>query len=138
MTTQIKRWITKALPLQEKAKSLAEALNINAYLSAMLVQRGIETFDEAKEFFRPSLSIEKYIDGIFNSIPSTCFMVGVHIRRGDYETYLNGRFFFSFDQYKDLMLKIQSIHNEKNVHFINLRKNLYSRDSYTTTAAVLI
>src|SRR4051812_33346103 len=56
MNTQIKRWITKTLPQQEKAKSLAEALNVNPYISVMLVQRGIETFEEAKDFFRPSLS----------------------------------------------------------------------------------
>lgn len=56
MTTQIKRWITKALPSQEKAKSLAQALNINPYNAVMLVQRGIDTFEEARSFFRPSLS----------------------------------------------------------------------------------
>ncbi|ABG60901.1 single-stranded-DNA-specific exonuclease RecJ [Cytophaga hutchinsonii] len=56
MNTTTKRWITKTLPAQEKARSLAEALNINAYISAMLVQRNIETFEEAKNFFRPSLS----------------------------------------------------------------------------------
>jgi single-stranded-DNA-specific exonuclease len=56
LNTQIKRWITKQLPEQEKAKSLSEALNVNPYIAAMLVQRGIEKFEEAKEFFRPSLS----------------------------------------------------------------------------------
>lgn len=56
MNTQIKRWITKALPAQETAKSLAQALNINAYIAVMLVQRSIKTFEEAKNFFRPTLS----------------------------------------------------------------------------------
>jgi single-stranded-DNA-specific exonuclease len=56
LNTQIKRWITKALPAQEKAKSLSEALNVNPYIAVMLVQRGIETFEQAKDFFRPSLS----------------------------------------------------------------------------------
>lgn len=55
MATQIKRWITKSLPAQEKAKFLADALNVNPYIAVMLVQRGIETFEEAKDFFRPSL-----------------------------------------------------------------------------------
>ena len=56
MNTQTKRWITKDLPLQEKAKVLSEALTVNPYIAVMLVQRGIETFEEAKGFFRPSLS----------------------------------------------------------------------------------
>jgi len=56
LNTQTKRWITKDLPLQEKAKVLSEALTVNPYIAVMLVQRGIETFEEAKGFFRPSLS----------------------------------------------------------------------------------
>ena len=55
MNTQTKRWITKALPSQEKAKLLAQALNINPYNAVMLAQRGIDTFEEARSFFRPSL-----------------------------------------------------------------------------------
>jgi len=55
LNTQTKRWITKALPSQEKAKLLAQALNINPYNAVMLAQRGIDTFEEARSFFRPSL-----------------------------------------------------------------------------------
>ena len=56
MITQIKRWIEKKTPDTEKTAALAQALNVNTYITAMLVQRGIQTFDEAKSFFRPALS----------------------------------------------------------------------------------
>ncbi|MGN6646394.1 MAG: single-stranded-DNA-specific exonuclease RecJ [Cytophaga sp.] len=56
MITQIKRWIEKKIPDTEKAAALTQALNVNPYIAAMLVQRGIQTFDEAKSFFRPLLS----------------------------------------------------------------------------------
>lgn len=50
-----KRWnILQADPARVSA--LQSALNINAVLCRILVQRGIETFDEAKSFFRPQLS----------------------------------------------------------------------------------
>ncbi len=50
-----KRWnILKAD--DAKINSLHNALNINRNLCKILVQRGIETFDEAKIFFRPQLS----------------------------------------------------------------------------------
>ena len=39
-----------------KVKLLQQALNINSSICRMLVERGIETFDEAKKFFRPQLS----------------------------------------------------------------------------------
>jgi single-stranded-DNA-specific exonuclease len=51
-----KRWIHKELPRKEKIATLSDALNINPYLSTILLQRGIATAEEAKDYFRPSLS----------------------------------------------------------------------------------
>src|ERR1044072_3748328 len=50
------RWKLKAKPDAGKVTALAKALNGNEIISALLVQRGITTFDEAKKFFRPSLA----------------------------------------------------------------------------------
>lgn len=50
------RWTLKPKPHPEKIKALQKALDIDAHIATLLVQRGIETFDEAKTFFRPSLS----------------------------------------------------------------------------------
>jgi len=41
---------------KSKSKELQEALQINATLCDLLVQRGIESYDDAKAFFRPNLS----------------------------------------------------------------------------------
>jgi single-stranded-DNA-specific exonuclease len=49
------RWTIKPRPLEEKIKNLAQALNVEDFVATLLVQRGIETFDDAKNFFRPSL-----------------------------------------------------------------------------------
>jgi single-stranded-DNA-specific exonuclease len=51
-----KRWEYKAEPTAGKVQELSEAININNYLSAILIQRGIDTYDKAKKFFRPSLT----------------------------------------------------------------------------------
>ena len=50
-----KRWLTKELPAKEQIKELSQAININSYLAAILIQRGITDFDSARNFFRPSL-----------------------------------------------------------------------------------
>ena len=39
----------------DKVNALQQALSISPVLCKILVQRGIETFDEAKTFFRPKL-----------------------------------------------------------------------------------
>ncbi|UWY28934.1 single-stranded-DNA-specific exonuclease RecJ [Flavobacterium sp. TR2] len=49
------RWTLKPKPSEEKIKHLAQALNVEDFVATLLIQRGIETFDEAKNFFRPSL-----------------------------------------------------------------------------------
>ncbi|MFK8115425.1 MAG: hypothetical protein AB8B91_24725 [Rubripirellula sp.] len=45
-------------------------------------------------------------------------MVGVHIRHGDYATFMDGRYFFSVDQYVDAMRKIVAQLPGKRVAFL--------------------
>jgi single-stranded-DNA-specific exonuclease len=49
------RWTIKPKPSEEKVKLLAEALNVEKFVATLLVQRGIETYDQARQFFRPNL-----------------------------------------------------------------------------------
>ena len=49
------RWTLKPKPLPENIKYLREALQVDEVVATLLLQRGIETYDEAKTFFRPSL-----------------------------------------------------------------------------------
>lgn len=50
------RWTIKPKPSEEKVKLLAEALNVEEFVATLLVQRGIETFEQARQFFRPTLA----------------------------------------------------------------------------------
>jgi len=49
------RWTLKPKPNSEIVSKLASQLGIEIPIAALLVQRGIETFDDTKKFFRPSL-----------------------------------------------------------------------------------
>ena len=49
------RWTLKPLPDVETTKYLAEKLGVEYSIAALLVQRGITTFEQAKTFFRPQL-----------------------------------------------------------------------------------
>ena len=50
------RWTIKPKPSEEKIKQLAAALNVEEFVATLLVQRGIETFEDARQFFRPTLA----------------------------------------------------------------------------------
>lgn len=50
-----KRWKIREVPDEQAVLALADSLNISHALAALLIQRGIANFFEAKTFFRPSL-----------------------------------------------------------------------------------
>jgi single-stranded-DNA-specific exonuclease len=50
------RWTIKPKPSEEKVKNLVEALKVEEFVATLLVQRGIETYEEARQFFRPTLN----------------------------------------------------------------------------------
>jgi single-stranded-DNA-specific exonuclease len=49
------RWTLKTTPNKKKVSQLSNDLSVNPILASLLVQRKIDTFKKAKEFFRPSL-----------------------------------------------------------------------------------
>ncbi|MFM8951326.1 MAG: single-stranded-DNA-specific exonuclease RecJ, partial [Bacteroidota bacterium] len=51
------RWVRKPQADQESITSLSKELNIHPVLAQMLIQRGHDTFEKAKVFFRPSLDM---------------------------------------------------------------------------------
>jgi len=49
------RWTLKSQTEKEKVEKLAEELQVDFTIASILCQRDIETFNDAKKFFRPSL-----------------------------------------------------------------------------------
>ena len=50
------RWTIKPKPEQKEIDFLANALGVEELVAQLLLQRGVRTFEEAKQFFRPRLS----------------------------------------------------------------------------------
>ncbi len=49
------RWTIKQKPEEEKINQLTASLQVEKFVASLLIQRGITTFDEARQFFRPTL-----------------------------------------------------------------------------------
>ena len=49
------RWTLKPKPDPQKTRALQDALQVDEIVAMLLLQRGIETYEDAKTFFRPSL-----------------------------------------------------------------------------------
>lgn len=87
----VKRWLYKDVPASEQIEQLSKAININPYLSAILLQRGIKNFDEAKDFFRPSLEklhdpfLMKDMDKAVNRLKAAIDLQEKILIYGDYD-----------------------------------------------------
>ena len=49
------RWSLKPQPKKDKVEKLAKELQVSSKIATILCQRNIETFEDAKKYFRPSL-----------------------------------------------------------------------------------
>ena len=52
-----KRWVIKPKNNVKKTNKLCSELGVNAVIAELLLHRGIETYQQAKHFFRPSLDL---------------------------------------------------------------------------------
>jgi single-stranded-DNA-specific exonuclease len=50
------RWTLKSKPEKEKINKLVNELQVDEIVATLLIQRGIETFEQARQFFRPTLN----------------------------------------------------------------------------------
>lgn len=50
------RWTLLSKPEKEKVQKLQNELNIDEIIATLLIQRGIETFEQSRQFFRPTLN----------------------------------------------------------------------------------
>jgi single-stranded-DNA-specific exonuclease len=50
------RWTIKTKPEKEKVQKLQSELQVDELIATLLLQRGVENYDQAKTFFRPSLN----------------------------------------------------------------------------------
>lgn len=64
--------------------------------------------EEIRRVFRPADSIVEAVNSFFyHARESSDIIVGVHIRRGDYNKWREGKYFYSFEQYLSLCLLLK-------------------------------
>lgn len=86
-----KRWVIREAPNEESLAELSKKLNINSRLTALLMQRGISTFEASKDFFRPSLAhlhdpfLMKNMDRAVNRLCDAIFAGEKIMIYGDYD-----------------------------------------------------
>ena len=77
-----------------------------------------QTLPELKRIFRPKNEIMQKAEAMVAGLrQDSDLVVGVHIRRGDYATWNNGRFFYELEDYRQFMLRVQECYKDKRMSF---------------------
>lgn len=78
----------------------------------------LQSKKELQHIFTPKMEITKQADNLIMPYKNkNAIVFGVHIRRGDYATWNDGRFFFSHEEYYDFMKQVANLFPNKQVVF---------------------
>ena len=90
-----------------------------------------QTKPQLKQVFRPKEEImQKAEEMVADLREESDMVVGVHIRRGDYVTWHEGRFFYELEEYRQFMLRIQECYKGKCVSFFISSNEDFSPDFF--------
>ena len=90
-----------------------------------------QTLPELKRIFRPKDEIMNKAERMIADLKETTdIVVGVHIRRGDYATWNDGRFFYSLEEYHQFMIRVQETYKGQRVSFFISSNEDFSLDLF--------
>lgn len=73
-----------------------------------------------RDFFVPEISFKKTLDLFFEkhfSDPKET-IIGIHIRRGDYKIFEEGKYFYSVEDYSQTIRQLALLFKDRNPHFL--------------------
>ena len=76
--------------------------------------------EKIRAFFRPRPSFQNQINEFFqtNFPNKEELKIGIHIRRGDYKDFLNGKYFYSVSQYEEIIERLLALFPSMTIHFL--------------------
>lgn len=77
-----------------------------------------EAKTEIQRLYHPRKEITDKAESLISQLKQQSDMViGVHIRRGDYATWNDGKFYYSLEEYHTFMLRLQEYYKDKKIAF---------------------
>lgn len=90
-----------------------------------------QTLPQLKQIFRPKDDIMCKVNHMIDRLKEKHdVVVGVHIRRGDYATWNDGRFFYELEDYHHFMLRISQLYAPQKVCFFISSNESFSLDIF--------
>lgn len=133
----IKKIVGKILynrPLREWLYKTHIAKNLGFYQSWEL-RKSHKYYPKVKEelrcIYRPNENICLEVENsIFPYKKKGYFLIGVHIRRGDYAEFEEGKYFFEFEEYRNVMFQLKSVYCDRKVVFFISTNEKYDKEIF--------
>ena len=78
----------------------------------------LQTKKELQLLFQPKKDIIKKAQSLIEEIRKTSdLIIGIHVRHGDYQTWRNGRYYYTLDEFHQIMQQIQFLYPNQKVSF---------------------
>ena len=91
-----------------------------------------QTKSELQQIFCPRQEIVDKAEAMIVEIRKEAdIIVGVHIRHGDYKTFENGRYYYTLEEYHQMMLNIQNLYKDKHVAFFISSNEAFSTNIFS-------
>lgn len=95
------------------------------------VQYSKDDIDYMRSVFLPNQTIVERVNKQF--MPKISLVIGIHVRRGDYRRFLNGKYFFEREDYEEVMEQLISYFKDPNIlFFISSNEKIQFSDKYHT------
>lgn len=122
-------------PLRERFYNSKIATRLGLYKSWQLRKSHLyfpQVTENIKEIFRPNEEICNSVESTINKYKKEgYFIIGVHIRRGDYKTWENGKYYFDFEEYRNFMYKLSEIYQDKKTAFFISTNEKYDQSLFS-------
>lgn len=88
--------------------------------------------EELKPIFRPNEDICQPIEQTMKKYKAEgYFVIGVHIRRGDYKTFEGGKYYYELSEYAETMRSLANTYRDKKVMFFISTNEKYDRTIFS-------
>lgn len=86
---------------------------------------------ELRPLFRPNEELCMTVDNTMSMYRSKgYFIIGVHIRRGDYKTWEGGQYYYEYEEYAGIMRSLVDLYKDCNVAFFISTNERYKKDVF--------
>ena len=126
------RWLGESTYKKLLNKTLTQRYMVKMYRSKLFQKLGFvsgwnnrasfryypRVLEEVKQLYRPNESIVKETTSQLQKYKDAgYFIIGVHLRGGDYRTWEGGKYFFTQEEYAHLMDEVLALYPDKKVKF---------------------